>query len=65
MLEYVKDTHASRVLKGNTTTPDKDKSYQVRQGIHFYKGKIYLVPSSKLKRKIIATFHDSPLAKHT
>ena len=32
--------------------------------IIYYKGRIYLVPESTLKRKIIQASHDSPLSRH-
>ena len=32
--------------------------------IIYYKGRIYLVPKSALKKKILKALHDSPLAGH-
>jgi hypothetical protein len=37
---------------------------QVVNDIIYYKGKIYLVPESKLKKKIMQASHDSPLTGH-
>ena len=41
-----------------------DDRYRVVNDIIYYKDRIYLVPESKLKQKILKEVHDSPLAGH-
>ena len=41
-----------------------DDRYKVVNDIIYYKDRIYLVPESKLKQKILKHMHDSPLAGH-
>ena len=38
--------------------------YGIIDDIIYYKGRIYLIPESDLKRKIIQASHDSPLSRH-
>ena len=42
----------------------QDDRYRIIDDIIYYKGKIYLVPESALKRKIIHASHDSVLSRH-
>ena len=42
----------------------QDDRYKIIDDIIYYKGRIYLVPESSLKRKIIQASHDSPLSGH-
>ena len=42
-----------------------DDRYRVVDDIIYYKDRIYLVPESKLKQKILKEVHDSPLAGHS
>jgi hypothetical protein len=41
-----------------------DDRYQVLDDIIFYKDRIYLVPESTLKGKILKVCHDSPTVGH-
>jgi hypothetical protein len=60
LVEYSKNTFACEVLDGQV----QDDRYRVIDDVIFYKDRVYLVPDSGLKKKIIATVHDSPLAGH-
>ena len=42
----------------------KDDRYKVVDDIIYYKGKIYIVPQSKVKKIILKEIRDSPLAGH-
>jgi hypothetical protein len=42
----------------------QDDRYTVVDDIIYYKGRIYLVPESTLKEKILRAVHDAPLAGH-
>jgi hypothetical protein len=41
-----------------------DDRYRVLDDVIFYKNRIYLVPESTLKGKILKVCHDSPTAGH-
>lgn len=60
MAKYAKTTLASSILNG---TLDNDK-YAIKEGLIYYKGKIFLVPHSKLKERIYFSLHDIPMASH-
>ena len=60
LVEYAKDKFACDVLDGIKG----DDNYGILNGLIYYKGIIYLVPSSKLKYKILQEAHDSPLVGH-
>jgi hypothetical protein len=40
------------------------KDYQMEAGLLFYQGRIVVPDNEDLKRDLIATFHDSPIAGH-
>jgi hypothetical protein len=42
----------------------QDDRYRVMDDVIFYKDRVYLVPGSGLRKKILAAVHDSPLANH-
>ena len=42
----------------------QDSRYKVIDDVIFYKDRIYLIPKSKLKGKIMETLHDAPSAGH-
>ena len=60
MVEYSKDKFACELLDGQI----QDDRYRVIDDIIYYKNKIFLVPESSLKKKILQASHDSPLAGH-
>jgi hypothetical protein len=60
LVEYSKNKSTCEVLDGKVV----DERYSVLDEVIFYKERIYLVPESKLKRKILIAVHDSPLAGH-
>jgi hypothetical protein len=42
----------------------QDDRYSIVNDVIYYRGRIYLVPESGLKKKILQATHDSPLAGH-
>jgi predicted membrane GTPase involved in stress response len=42
----------------------QDEWYWFIDDVIFYKDRVYLVPDSRLKKKILTVVHDSPLAGH-
>jgi hypothetical protein len=60
LVEYSKNKFPCEVLDGQV----QGDRYMVIDDIIFYKDKVYLIPGSGLKKKILATVHDSPLVGH-
>jgi hypothetical protein len=60
LVEYSKNKIACKVLDGQV----QDDKYRIIDDVILYKDKLYLVPASRLKKKILTTVHDSPLAIH-
>jgi hypothetical protein len=60
LVEYSKNKFACKVLDGQI----QDDMYKVIDDVIFYKDRVYLVPDSRLKKKILPAVHDSPLAGH-
>ena len=60
LVEYSKNKFACELLDGQI----QDDRYRIIDDIIYYKGRIYLVPESALKRKIIQASHDSPISGH-
>ena len=60
LVEYSKNKFACEVMDGNI----QDDWYRVIDDVIFYKDRVYLVPDSGLKKKILIAVHDSPLAGH-
>jgi hypothetical protein len=57
LVEYSKNKFACEVMDGQI----QDDKYRVIDDVIFYKDRVYLVPDSGLKKKILTTIHDSPL----
>jgi hypothetical protein len=60
LVEYSKNKFACEVMDGQVV----DDRYRVLDDVIFYKDRIYLVPESTLKGKILKVCHDSPAAGH-
>jgi hypothetical protein len=60
LVEYSKNKFACEVMDGQI----QDDRYRVIDDVIFYKDRVYLVPDSGLKKKILIAVHDSPLAGH-
>jgi hypothetical protein len=60
LVEYSKNTFSCELMEGII----QDDRYRVVDDIIYYKDKIYLVPESTLKDKILREVHDAPLAGH-
>jgi hypothetical protein len=60
LVEYSKSKFACEVMDNSM----QDDRYKVVDYIIYYKDRIYLVPESKLKEKIMKAMHDTPLTGH-
>lgn len=60
LADYAKNQFAISIIEGAF----HDEKYKVVDGLIHYKGRIFLIPESKLKKKILQTFHDIPLVGH-
>jgi hypothetical protein len=60
LVEYSKNKFACEVMDGQVI----DDRYRVLDDVIFYKNRIYLVPESTLKGKILKVCHDSPTTGH-
>jgi hypothetical protein len=60
LVEYSKNKFACEVLDRQVV----DDRYHVLDDVIFYKDRIYLVPESILKGKVLKVCHDSPIAEH-
>jgi hypothetical protein len=60
LAEYSKNQFACEILDNRT----QDDRYIVIDDIIYYKNRIYLVPESHLKDKIMHAAHSAPLAGH-
>jgi hypothetical protein len=60
LVEYSKNKFACEVMDGQVI----DDRFRVLDDVIFYKNRIYLVPESTLKGKILKVCHDSPAAGH-
>jgi hypothetical protein len=60
LVEYSKNKFTCEVMDGQI----HDDRYRVIDDVIFYKDRVYLVPDSWLKKKILTAVHDSPLAGH-
>lgn len=58
--EYAKDKFSSDLMEGKV----QDEKYQVMNDLILYKNRIYITPESRLKKEILKTYHDNPLAGH-
>jgi hypothetical protein len=60
LVEYSKNKFACEVMDGQI----HDDRYRVIGDVKLYKDRVYLVPNSRVKKKILTTVHDSPRAGH-
>ena len=60
MVEYSNDRFSFEVLDKQVT----DDRFRVMDEVIYFKDRIFLTESSKLKEKILHTSHDSPLSGH-
>jgi hypothetical protein len=60
LVKYSKNKFACDLLDGKV----HDDRYRAIDEVIFYKYRVYLMPGSSLKKKILAVVHDSPLAGH-
>ena len=61
LVECSKSKFACEVMDNNV---QNDRYKVVDDDIIYYKDRIYLVPESKLKEKIMKAMHDTPLTGH-
>jgi hypothetical protein len=60
LVEYSKNKFACEVLDGHIV----DDRYRVLDDVIFYKDRIYLVPETTLKGKVMKVCHDSPAVEN-
>jgi hypothetical protein len=60
LVEYSKNHFACQLMDGQI----QDDNFRVIDDIIYYKGRIFLVPESTFKAKILQACHDSPMAGH-
>jgi hypothetical protein len=60
LVEYSKDKFTCEILDGQV----HDDMYRVIDDVIYYKYRVYLVPGSGLRKKILTAVHDFPLAGH-
>jgi hypothetical protein len=60
IVEYAKDQFTCQLLDGKI----QDDNFRVINDLIYYKGRIFLVPGSALKAKILHACHNSPVAGH-
>lgn len=60
LVEYSKGKKACEVLEGTHV----DEHYRVMDEVIYYNWRIYLVPNSLLRERILQIAHNSPLSRH-
>jgi hypothetical protein len=60
LVEYSKNKFACEVMDGQV----QDDNFRIMDDIIYYKGRIFLVPESTFKAKVLQASHDSPVAGH-
>jgi hypothetical protein len=60
LVEYSKNRFACELMDGKV----QDDNFRIMDDIIYYKGRIFLVPESEFKRRVLQACHDSPLAGH-
>jgi hypothetical protein len=60
LVEYSKNKFACKLMDGEV----QDDMYMIIYEIIYCKGRIYLVPESLFKKKVLQAFHNSPLEGH-
>ena len=60
ILEYAKDSFATKILDNLVD----DNRYKVVDEIIYFKNRMFLVPGSKTRERILRAFHDTPLTGH-
>ena len=57
-------TKAAKALKSSSAKSVHSSEWSEADGLLYYRGKIYVPPTSDLRRKIVALHHDSRVAGH-
>jgi hypothetical protein len=60
LVEYLKNKFACEVMDGQVL----DDNFKIMDDIIYYKGRIFLVPESTFKAKVLQAYHDSLEAGH-
>jgi hypothetical protein len=60
LVEYSKNKFPCEVMDGQVL----DDNFIIMDDIIYYKGRIFLVPESTFKAKVLQACHDSPVAGH-
>jgi hypothetical protein len=59
-VEYAKDPESNSIINNL----DQNPKFEWKNNILWYKDKIYLIPSSKFKMKVLKESHSSPATGH-
>jgi hypothetical protein len=59
-VEYSKNQFACELMDGQV----QDDNFRIMDDIIYYKGRIFLVPESTFKSKVLQACHDSPVVGH-
>jgi hypothetical protein len=59
-VEYAKDSESNSIINNL----DQNPKFEWKNDILWYKNKIYLIPSSKFKMKVLRESHSSPTSRH-
>jgi hypothetical protein len=60
VMEYAKDRFTCQLMDGQV----QDDNFSIIDDLIYYKGRIFLVPGSAFKAKVLQACHDSPMAGH-
>lgn len=61
IVEYVKSNFASNNIDDHL----KNDKYNIKEGLIFYKNRIFIIPNSKFKDKLIIVVHDTLIVGHS
>jgi hypothetical protein len=60
LVEYSKNKFTRELMDGHV----QDDNFRIMDDIIYYKSRIFLVPKSTFKSKVLQACHDSPVARH-
>jgi hypothetical protein len=60
VMEYARDHSACHLMDGKV----QDDNFKIIDSLIYYKGRIFLVPRSAFKAKVLQACHDSPMVGH-
>ena len=63
-MKYKENMLKTQTLAPYDKDPNRGSKFEWRNDILWYKGRIYLNPTSRFKTKVMIESHDSPVAEH-